>query len=277
MCKTGIVEMNPGHRDYVIERVFVIKFENIEEARLLEHFESFHKFCLSHGLKYQKKAQWHVDIDSTQEIPKIKDGSRQDIEHHFCDVAPGQKEVKYSIFRIVSGGVIFNALRSNISEYNSLEHMKKKFNPIWSEFLNNTDLPEECEISLCYAIDLNKNTLDKDNSLFRPGWLEVKEISSLFGCIRDFDFKNQYEHPFSCSQNWSTVDDNLGKVFLSCKASSYISESDVSLRFLLEVRSKAQTQNICTFDWNYLFDYLSKLRAVVLMGKAQRATAEEWK
>ena len=270
--------MSAACSDSVKERVFVVKFDNIEQARLLEHFDSFQKFCLEKKLKYERKVQWHAEIDTNQDIPQIKEGSCQIVEHHFRYMLPEGSREEYGIFRIVPDGIIFNAVQSKISKYNSLDYMNEVFISIWNEYCKNMDLPEKCNVSLCYALHLNSETLKRDRSLFRPGWLEVKEISSLFKGVKDFKFKNQYKHPFSCFQNWSTNDDQLGEVSLSCKAGSCFIGKLLSLQFLLEVSNeKVKTQDIGTLNWNYLFSYLSQIRDVVLMEKALDATNEEWK
>lgn len=261
----------------VMERILIITIKDFQQPKSENDFPDFFRFCELQGLVYEKSSEWHVKLDTKQDIPQIKEDSFQEVEHHFKCMDPAQPDCVKYVFRITRNRIIFNFLKADSPQDETWEYAVQKFAPLWKSFVNNFSLPTQCNVSLGYLINLNRDTLCKDKSLFRENWLEVKEISSLFGRVDEFPFTSQYNHPFSCHQNWMAEFPDLGKVLLTCKTQSYFKNNNISLHFFLEVEIDSQCSYVETFDWKKLFVLISDLRNVILELKARLATEDDWK
>ena len=262
----------------VKERVLIVDFDDkdFQQPQSESDFSEFSQFCKSRGLVYEKRSQWQVELDKQQEIPQIRDAF-QKIEYNFkCMDSSSPDQVKY-VFRIMQNQIIFNYLTTDSCQNDSIESTVKEFSPLWESFKKNFSLPNLCKIALSYAINLNRDTLYKDESLFRTNWLEVNEISSLFGRINKFPFESQYLHPFSCYQRWLANHPILDKIVLACKTGSLLEKNKLTLQFLLQVNVIKPYNCTTAFQWHQLFESLSNLRNVILEDKALRATEEDWK
>lgn len=240
------------------ERILAIEIKDFEPPSDEKELMPFAAYCKSCGLEYEKRVDWHVELDTRQEIPQIKDGAFQNIEHDFKLLDKSQRNgVKY-VFRIMRGHVIFNFLSREYLEQDNLQSVFDHFIPLWKAFIDHFKISGGNAFSLCYVAELNENTLYRDPSLFKKDWLEVKEILSFCKGVKAYPFATEYQHPLFCRQQWKTQHSDLGNVVLKCDIKSIESKDMISLIVYMEVKleqfSKLEQLDKKTNFW-FAFQY----------------------
>jgi len=279
--------MSEKTRSAVNERIFAVNFNSFSLDSLTEtdkRLSSFRSYCCENGFDYEKQTKWKLecDIDPATQLPQMKDSSGSIDEFHFIHHDSEKRKIEW-VFRIFPDRVVFNFLKNQLKDPGSFNEAKDIFSPLWEEFKKDFDFKEESQVEVSYVLHLDKYSLS-DQSLYGPDWLEVKDISVLFGCIGELPYSNcRYIPPFRSIQNWDAEHPDFQKVQLRCLTQSLQQPepklpniSTLSIEFQLCVYTRLDSDAFIG-KASVLFEILTELYDKILTEKAKNAIEGDWR
>jgi uncharacterized protein (TIGR04255 family) len=160
---------------------------------------------------HQRRVLWDIQMQGTEEaMPEIAhEKSKMSIRHMFWSSDPKNTHPDWCV-QIQPNVLIFNLRQYDFMkardsrDYNDLrlfsETCLSKFNGCFGE------LPFQT-IKLEYSNMINSQNIGESN-LIKPGWVEVKELLTLFQKHPGPEYSTNYVIPFNSEMNWAAKFDN---------------------------------------------------------------------